>query len=164
MHGFARLASRGWPLLAVAILLSGAALVSAAVSGSDERRPLESGPPQSRADGAPGRASSQRVARLKLSGHVDGLYPGASKRLSVEVRNSSPIAVVVTAIRTSVGDAGPGCPGANVTVPVKRLSDKVPARSSLAVRLRARMSGAAPDACQQGRFPLRFRASARAAP
>ena len=156
MHGFTRYASRGWPLLALAVMLSCAALVRGAVPG----------PETGTYRGQPGLTSRSpapdHLRPLRLSGHVRGLYPGARKRFPVTVRNPGSAPVVVTLVRARVGDADAGCGGGNVRIPDERTRTLVQPRSSTKVRMDARMSSDAPDACQHGRFPLRFHARAKA--
>lgn len=101
-------------------------------------------------------ASGDRGSRLKISGHVDGLFPGARTRLRLRVKNRLPVAVVLRSIRTTVSDGAPGCSGRNLSVARYRGSLRIAAHRSRRVRVRVAMSGSAPDSCQAARFPLRY--------
>ncbi|MGZ5315886.1 MAG: hypothetical protein ACXW0S_08615 [Solirubrobacterales bacterium] len=160
MCRFARTASKGWLLLAVILALAGAALVQAAAFEAGPATPKAEDPPGF----AAGAATPQRLAKLRLSGHVGGLYPGASKRLRLAVRNPGDATVFVTAISTRVGGAGPGCGARNLRVSGRRMRKPVPPRATVYVGVRAIMRSDAADACQRRRFPLQFNARAEAAP
>ena len=99
---------------------------------------------------------------LVVRGHVRGLYPGASKRLRVVVRNRAEVVVRLERLDVRVADASPRCRAANVTVRGFEGSKPIPAGGRRRLRLRARMRAAAPNACQGARFPLTF--TARVAP
>ncbi len=94
--------------------------------------------------------------RLTLQGHIKHLYPGYVGTLRIRVRNSGSSAIVLTRIRTTVGDAAPGCASQNLHVRRFRGALRVPAHGKMRVQVRVRMSEQAPDACQGARFPLAY--------
>jgi hypothetical protein len=137
------------PLIGIVLLaLAGVAYADLSRSGSPPR------------GGASISASGGRGSRLAISGHVNGLFPGARKRLRLRVKNRLPVAVVLHSIKTAVSDAGPGCARSNLAVGRYRGSLRIEAHRSRRVRVRVAMSGGAPDPCQGARFPLRYRARA----
>jgi hypothetical protein len=101
---------------------------------------------------------------LRMSGDVDGLYPGADLPVPVRIDNVRTRPVRVRSIRVEVGDAAPDCRSGYLRVRSGRGRVRVPARSTRRVRLRARMSPRATDACQGRSFPLTFRARAEVLP
>ena len=145
-----RHASRAWPLLACLLVLGLAGIVHAAI----------------RPDNEPLRASATagvrpQVKRMDLSGHVGGLYPGVELPLPVKVQNRSDRTLVLTKIRANPRDAGPGCRAGNIRVRDRRLRVRIAAHREAWVRLRVTMKADAANACQDARFPIRFRARAR---
>jgi hypothetical protein len=97
---------------------------------------------------------------LKVSGYVDGLYPGVAKSLPVGVKNRYSFRIRVRRIRPVVSDAGFGCSKANLSVSGFAGRLKVPPRRSRWVALQASMPLSATNRCQGAVFPLRFRARA----
>jgi hypothetical protein len=142
--------------LALAIALACGAVAYGALGGSDADR--VAGP----------RAFGPRV---KLSGHVKGLYPGRHRRIRVTVRTPFRHGVKVRLVVARVKDAGPGCSRHNLVTrrsrglrPVRGggwRHVRIAPHSARRVRVWLRMRRRAPDACQQARFPLRFRARVR---
>jgi hypothetical protein len=129
----------------VALALAGGAYVKLTEIGD---RHANGSPPTSRHRG------------LKVSGHIEGLYPGASEVLPVKVKSRLPFRVRVRSIRTVVADAGPSCSAANLQVPGYTGRLKIRPRRSRRVNLRIAMPATAADACEGASFPLRFRARA----
>ena len=151
-------ASRAMALLALVLVLGCAALVDASVSG-----PTGAG----RASEAPGQSphlAATSARRLRISGHVMGLYPGARKRLTVRIDNPARTSVLVRTLRTRVGAPGGACESGHVRVGTERMLLMIGPRSSATARLTARMTPGAPDGCQLARFPLHFDAVAAPAP
>jgi hypothetical protein len=93
---------------------------------------------------------------LVVRGHVRGLYPGASKRIRVVVRNRSQVVVLLERLGVRVGDASRSCAAANVRVRGYKGSQPIPAGGHRRLRLRVRMRASAPNGCQGARFPLTF--------
>jgi hypothetical protein len=112
-------------------------------------------------------AGRQVPSGLRGHGQASGFYPGRHQPVWVHVRNPYGHRARVRWIRTSVGDAGPGCAADNLVARRSRglrglpggrwRHVRIPARQWRRVRVRARMRGRAPDACQGASFPLRFR-------
>jgi hypothetical protein len=95
--------------------------------------------------------------RMRLSGRVQGLFPGASKRMRVIVRNPTRVRIVLMRVRARAQDVV-GCPGSHVRIRPFRGKRPVPPRGRIVIRMRVRLSPTAPDACQGARWPVRFRA------
>jgi hypothetical protein len=93
---------------------------------------------------------------LVVHGHVRGLYPGASKRARVVVRNRADVVVRLERLRVHVADASPACLATNVVIRGFRGSAPIPAGGTIQLRLRTRMGADVPDACEGARFPLTF--------
>jgi hypothetical protein len=136
--------------LALAATLMGAAIAYAADLG-----PLDGGQPDR------SRAQEHRGAKVKIHGHVRSLYPGARKRMRVTVRNRHSRPVRLRQLRTRVLDAGPGCSRGYLKVRRFKRRRYIPPHARVRVRVRARLTLSAPDACQGARWPLRFRAGVR---
>jgi hypothetical protein len=130
-------------LATLALLAGGAGWVAAL--------PREGGP-QPRAAGKPA---------IKIRGSVNGLYPGASKRLLLRLHNRSRRDLIVTSIRARVADASRRCPARNLKVRTKRVHRRVPGRATRRVGYRVGMIVHARKSCQDARFPLRYRAEVR---
>jgi hypothetical protein len=125
-----------------AALLALAVLASAAVASTPRERSWTlTAPPQD---------------RLTLQGRIDHLYPGYVGTLRIRVRNTGSSAIILTRIRTTVGDAAPGCVSQNLHVRRFRGALRVPAHGMVRVQVRVRLSERAPDACQGVRFPLAY--------
>jgi hypothetical protein len=117
------------------------------------------------------RAFAEDGPRVKLSGHVKGLYPGGRGRMRVTVRNPFRHAVQVRWVVARVKDAGPSCSRHSLVTrrskglrPVRGggwRHTRIAPHSARRVGVRVRMRRSAPDACQRARFPLRFRARVR---
>jgi hypothetical protein len=112
-------------------------------------------------EAAPQRAPEQAAPALRLSGDVDGLFPGVVTTLRVRVQNRRPFPVLVRSLAVRVGSGRRGCPARVVRVRPFRGRLAVAARRSRTVALRISMARTAPDACRGARFPLRFSAVAR---
>lgn len=97
-----------------------------------------------------------RPVAFTLRGHVTGLYPGASRRLVVVVRNRARRPLRVRSITTRVGDAGAGCSRRNLRVSRFRGRLLVAPGRARRVKVRVRMLATSPDACQAAVFRLRF--------
>ncbi len=165
MRGIAKSASRGLPLLALALGLCGAALVHAAVSeraGEGAGDPLVKSSRQNGEWRPTGSGQPQRARKLELTGHVSGLYPGGTGSLAIQVSNPRATTVIVTSVQVRVRNAGPGCAARNLRIPGQRLRLAVAPHASSRTRLQVSMIADAPGACQGARFPLRFRAKAKA--
>jgi hypothetical protein len=112
-------------------------------------------------------AARQVPAGLRGYGQASGFYPGGHRPVWVRVRNPFNHRARVRWIRTSVGDAGPGCVADNLVARrsrgLRQLSSGkwrhvlVRARQWQRVRVRTRMRARAPNACQGVTFQLRFR-------
>jgi hypothetical protein len=125
------------------------ALISGAIAYAALRPAMREASPHS----AP--AADRVDSGLKVTGHVDGLYPGAVTRLRVRIRNPFGFDVVVRSVRARV-KAAAGCGPENLSVTRFRGHRLVPAGRARRVRLPIAMSAAEADPCQGAKFPLRF--------
>ena len=98
---------------------------------------------------------------VTVTGHVDNLRPGVSTKLKAEVRNNLVNRVELRGRKTKVGDASADCPRTLLSAEQVRLKKGIPARGSRPVKIPVTLPGAAPDACQDASFRLKFEASAR---
>jgi hypothetical protein len=137
------------PYLIIAALLAGSVVAYAQLATAERG-----------GDQPAAKARGKSAHRLELSGHVDGLYPGAVTSMRVEIRNGSGRPVLLRSVRAIVGDAGPGCKSQNLWTRRFRGRRELQARSSVPVTVRIGMLATAPDACQGARFPLDFSARA----
>jgi hypothetical protein len=102
-------------------------------------------------------AAGKSPPRLKASGKVTGLYPGAVRTMKVRIRNRYADPIRLGYVKTKARDASPGCTSQNLAVtPRKRTRKVIPARRFRAVRVRVEMAPSAAPDCQGARFPLRF--------
>lgn len=95
---------------------------------------------------------------------VKGLYPGATRPLTVKVTNSYPFAIKVAPLTTRVRSTNrPGCTGAAtnlVVVPAGSRGLPIGAHRSKTVLLRVSMPSTVANACQGATFSLSFSARA----
>lgn len=99
-----------------------------------------------------------RKAAIAITGKVNGLYPGASKRIRLKLKNNSRSAVVVKSVRARVKSPGAGCPARALQAKRMRVRLRVPGRRSRHLRYPIRMRPSAVVACEGKRFKLRYRA------
>jgi hypothetical protein len=97
---------------------------------------------------------------LKVSGHIDGLYPGAVKPLPVKLKSNYPFPIRVRSVRARISDGGFGCPKEKLAVTRWTGLLRVRPHSSRHIALQAALSPSALNACQGAVFPLRFKARA----
>jgi len=138
------------PYLIIAALLAGSVVAYGELASPGTHSPTA-------------KAAGKNSHRLRVHGHIQGLYPGAAQRLRVKVRNGYRRDIVVRKVRAIVGDGGPGCTRQNLWTKRFRGHRRIRAHKSRRVSLPIGMQAGAPQACQGARFPLRFRARARAA-
>jgi|SRR4051794_538500 hypothetical protein len=101
--------------------------------------------------------STTRSRGLVLSGSVKGLYPGATAKLRVSVRNRLALRLRVTRIAVTAGDANRSCRRGNLTFGHFRGRLSVPAHRRRFVNLEVTMARAAPEACKNATFRLSLR-------
>jgi hypothetical protein len=100
----------------------------------------------------------QPLRGFKLSGSVQGLYPGGRGTLAVAVRSPYRRKLRVVSLRVNVRDASRACRASNLSVKPFRGVVIVRPRGVRVVRLPVRMAKSAGDACRGARFPLRIAA------
>jgi hypothetical protein len=105
---------------------------------------------------APARAADKPA--IAITGKVEGLYPGASKRIRLKLNNRSRRTLVIKSVRARVKSPGGGCSARSLQAKRKRVRIRVPGRKSRKLRYPIKMRATAVDACQGERFPLRYRA------
>lgn len=133
-----------------------AALMAAAFAYAAEGGPFGSGSVER------SQARGQAHSTVKARGHVGGLYPGADRRMRVTVRNGDSRPARLRRFRTRVGNANSVCTGGYLRVrQLKRPQRRIGPHRSILIRVRVRVRTSAPDACQNARWPLRFRGSLR---
>ena len=95
-----------------------------------------------------------------ISGSADGLYPGASRSLTLTVTNPFPFSIVVTTISTTVSAASSTCGATNLSVATFAGQLSVQAKGTSQTNVTATMAHGAPNACQGVSFPLQYSGSA----
>jgi hypothetical protein len=108
----------------------------------------------------PGGKRKKPSAAIVVTGSVKGLYPGARRRMRLQVRNRLDVRMKLTSLTVLVRDARWNCRGANVRVGRFRGRLLLPARRRRALTLVVSMPKAAPDPCQGAAFRLVFKARA----
>jgi hypothetical protein len=98
--------------------------------------------------------------RVRLSGHVAGLYPGATRLLSVKIRNPYKRRMRIVSLRARVRGPRRACTKWNLDVRPFRGWLVIPPRRTRIARLRVRMPSTAAQECCGARFPLVFTARA----
>lgn len=95
-----------------------------------------------------------------VSGDVDGLAPGVTRTLSLQLSNPNSGEISVQSLTVTVGDGHGGCAGSNVHVGPWSGPVFVPGRGTAQVSLPLTMLDSAPGACQGATFPLTYGGSA----
>jgi hypothetical protein len=110
-------------------------------------------------------AAAKRTRELRLSGHVEGLYPGAVAELLVKVQNPLGRRVVLRSITVDVtgitGGGGPRCSATHLIALTSHPRVRVPRHGTRRVPVPIAMSSQAPDDCEGAGFGLRLHAAAR---
>ncbi len=141
-------------LLSTAVALAAAAGVAAHVA----------------APGAgPDRGRMELIASVKhavsvTSTPVTGLYPGASKGLTLRIKNTYPYPVKITSVKTKIAAATnhPGCGGVRTNLLVSRRAGavKIKPKKTAKVIMTVVMPATVLDACQGATFKITFTARA----
>jgi|SRR5436190_16217672 hypothetical protein len=141
-------------LLSAAVVLAAAAGVASHVAASG---------------GSPDRGRMELIASVKHAVSVTatpltGLYPGASKSLSLQIKNTYPYPVKITAIKTRIaaGTSRPGCAGTRTNLLVSRKGGAIAVKpkKSTPVIMTVVMPTTVVDACQGATFKITFTARA----
>lgn len=101
-------------------------------------------------------APSTSNHQFHIAGGLGGLFPGTASPLVLSVYNPNKVAITVTSITTTVGDASTGCPATYLSVASFGGSLAVGPKQTATVAVPAQLSHSAPDACQGAVFPLRY--------
>lgn len=104
--------------------------------------------------------AAHRRSTVKLSGHVESLYPGVPGTLEVRAVNRTHRRLVLTKVKARARTAGPGCPASAIAIRPARPRAKLAPRGSVSVRLHTMLLPDSPPACEGATWPLRFRARA----
>jgi hypothetical protein len=141
-------------LLSIAVVLAAAAGVAShvAVSGASPDR------------GRMELIASVQHAVTVTAPPVTGLYPGAGRAFTLQIRNTYPYPVRVTAVKAKVAAATnrPGCAGTqtNLTVTHKGGAFAIKPKKAAAVIMTVVMPKTVADACQGATFKITFTARA----
>ncbi len=117
----------------------------------------------------PGNGGMELIASVKhavsvTSTPVTGLYPGASKALTVRIKNTYAYPVKVTSVTTNLAatTTRPGCAGTRTNLVVSRRGGAIAIASgkSANVVMTVVMPTTVVDACQGATFKLTFTAQA----
>jgi len=113
------------------------------------------------ASGGTGSAGAARRATFRIHGHVEGLYPGATKWLRLRFRNPNPFPITVTRVRTTVRPpGGSACPARSLRVAPFNGSRRIPAAGTARARVKVRMRIHAPEVCAGKRHRLLYQGRA----
>jgi hypothetical protein len=112
---------------------------------------------------APAAKHARSRSALRVSGNVDGLFPGARRSLRLRVWNTRGFPVLVVSVTVRVGNAGRACSSRELRIARVRRSFVVRAHRSRRIAVAVSMRRTAPDVCQGAVFPLRFAARGRRA-
>ena len=93
---------------------------------------------------------------FRITGSISGLYPGGPLSLRLTVTNDENFRIEVSSITTTVHDAAPSCPAADLAVGRYAGPLVVPANGTRSTHVPARLSHAAGNACQGAVFPLSY--------
>ncbi|HSL56511.1 MAG TPA: hypothetical protein VK866_01585 [Acidimicrobiales bacterium] len=107
-----------------------------------------------------GRPAPPAPVALTLSGAVDGLFPGASTVLPVNVGNPYRFAVRVTSLEVVVGDASAACRATVLELGPAPPGAVLPRRGSAVIDVPIAMRADAPNECQGAVFPVDYTATA----
>ena len=141
-------------LLSTAVVLAAAAGVAShiAVSGASPDR------------GRMELIASVRHAVSVTATPVTGLYPGAAKNLALQIKNTYPYAVKITAVKAKIAAATnrPGCAGTrtNLTLTHRGRAFTINPRKAAPVIMTVVMPRTVADACQGATFKITFTARA----
>ncbi|HEX8744426.1 MAG TPA: hypothetical protein VF712_14955 [Thermoleophilaceae bacterium] len=102
-------------------------------------------------------AKKKRTPALSVRGSASRLYPGATVSLPLMVRNRTRFPLALQKLRVKVRNARTGCPASMLEVQPIKTRAKVRRGRSVVVKVRVTLSRAAPDACQNAKFPLTYR-------
>ena len=96
-----------------------------------------------------------------ITGDIFGLYPGVQNTpLVLTVFNPNNFDITVQSLTVSVGDAGPGCPGSQITATNFSGSLNVPSGGTAIKSLPITMVANAPQECETADWLLTYRGSA----
>jgi hypothetical protein len=141
-------------LLSTAVVLAAAAGVASHVAASGA---------------APDRARMELIASVKhavsvTSTPVTGLYPGATRSLTLRIKNTYPYPVKITAVKTKIagGTNRPGCTGtrSNLLVSHRGGAFAIKPKMTMAVIMTVVMPATVNNACQGATFKITFTARA----
>jgi hypothetical protein len=100
------------------------------------------------------------AVQFRVSGSINGLFPGARRFMNVKIRNPYKRTLRVLSVSADVRHARRLCTGSNVDVRPFRGRLSILPRRSRVVRLLVEMQPTVAEECKGARFPLRFRARA----
>jgi hypothetical protein len=98
---------------------------------------------------------------FSIAGRVGGLVPGETAALVLTVSNRERVAINVTSITTTVGDASSRCRGTNVRVAPFAGDLSIPAGATGRATVAVTLIHSAADACQGATFRFAYRGLAR---
>ena len=105
--------------------------------------------------------SDRRAAPFKVSGSVEGLWPGARDVIRLRITNPNSFSIRVRSLKVKAASARPGCGARWMKFPkTLELALKVRKRGRASTSYPVQLSKNAPDACQGAQWPLKFVGSA----
>lgn len=104
----------------------------------------------------PAQPASSGKYQFSITGQVAGLYPGVVRPFTLSVYNPNHVAITVTQITATVGDASAACGAGNLQVTSFTGQLPVAAGGFATATVTAAMSLSSPDGCQGAAFPLHF--------
>jgi len=102
-------------------------------------------------------AATKPSPTLSVKGSASRLYPGGTVVLPLKVRNRTRYPIALRRLKVRVRSANGGCPASLLRVERFRPRAALRARKTATLKVRVKLSPAAPDACQRAKFPLSYR-------
>ena len=137
--------------LALVCVFAAAALAQASAFRSDPGR-SDAG----RSDPGEGSATAAKPSAFKVKGNLVGLYPGLTTKLRVKVTNRGASPITLTQLKAKVKSTTVGCSASTLKISPFKGRKRIGRHATVKLRLPARMSASAPDACQGTRYQLSY--------
>ena len=152
-----RFATRTALFTTFVLLVSGAALLAKAGTIGGSTRVL--GDEVIRGAGTT-TAAAPAPGTFGISGDVDGLYPGVTRKLQLTITNPNAFAIKVTKLKVTVTRASAQCGARTIETKAQKPGFRVPANGEVTATVRVTMPKDAPNACQGVTYPLKFSGTA----
>ena len=116
-----------------------------------------------RSDPRDGSAAAAKPSAFRAKGNLVGLYPGLSTKVRVKVTNRGASPITLTQLKAKVKSTTVGCSAGTLKISPFKGRKRIGRHATVTVRLPARLSASAPDACQGTRYQLSYTGKATSA-